>query len=210
MSIVKLLSSSLGVKNDIPNQKLAWEIAETNNSKAIKELAETLQTTKDKKLQSDCIKVLYETGYKNPGLIAGYLRVLIGLLKSKNNRLVWGSMIAISSVAEVKPEEVHASLGSIMQAVDKGSVITKDCGVEILAKLAAVKKLEAECFPLLMEQLKFCPPKQLPQYAEKSLIAISEENKQIFVELLESRMADLEKDSQRIRIEKVLRKIHKI
>ena len=43
MSVIKLLSSSLGVNNDIPNQKLAEEIAASNNSQAIKELAETLE-----------------------------------------------------------------------------------------------------------------------------------------------------------------------
>jgi hypothetical protein len=58
-----------------------------------------------------------------------------------------------------------------------------------------------------MEQLKFCPAKQLPQYAEKSVIAISDSNKQAFVELLEKRMKELEKDSQKKRIEKVLRKL---
>jgi len=206
MSILKLLSSSLGVNNDIPNQKLAEEIAATSNSEAIKELVETLQSSKDKKQQSDCIKVLYETSYKKPELIAHHLPVFVQFIKSKNNRLVWGSMIAISSIAEINPKEIHASLADIMQAVDKGSVITKDCGVEILAKLATHTDFEGECFPLLLEQLKFCPPKQLPQYAEKSLIAINKNNKEDFIEPLESRMKDLEKDSQKRRIEKVLKK----
>jgi methionine salvage enolase-phosphatase E1 len=140
MSILKLLSSSLGVNNEIPNQKLAEEIATTNNSEAIKELVETLQSSKDKKQQSDCIKVLYETGYKKPELIAHDLPVFVQFIKSKNNRLVWGAMIAIASIAKVKPNEVHTSLAEIMQAVDKGSVITKDCGVMILVQLAAQNK----------------------------------------------------------------------
>jgi hypothetical protein len=207
MSILKLLSSSLGVNNEIPNQKLAEEIATTNNSEAIKELVETLQSSKDKKQQSDCIKVLYETGYKKPELIAHDLPVFVQFIKSKNNRLVWGAMIAIASIAKVKPNEVHTSLAEIMQAVDKGSVITKDCGVMILVQLASKQDFTKECFPLLMEQLKFCPAKQLPQYAEKSVIAISDSNKQAFVELLEKRMKELEKDSQKKRIEKVLRKL---
>ena len=208
MSVIKLLLSSLGVKNDIPNQKLAEEIAETNNSEAIEELVELLRISKDKKQQSDCIKVLYETGYQKSELIANHLPVFVQFIMSKNNRLVWGSMIAISSIAEINPKEVHASLADIMQAVDKGSVITKDCGVEILTKLAAHAEFESECFPLLLEQLKFCPPKQLPQYAEKSVIAINEGNKQAFTELLEVRIKELERDSQKIRVGKVLKKLN--
>ncbi len=207
MNVIKLLSSSLGVNNDIPNQKLAEEIAETNDSEAIKELVETLQTSKDKKLQSDCIKTLYETGYKKPELIAEFLAVFVEFTKSKNNRLVWGSMIAISSIAKIRPKEVHKSLAAIMLAIDKGSVITKDCGVEILAKLAAHSDFEAACFPLLMEQLKFCSLKQFPQYAEKSVIAVNENNKQVFTELLESKIKELEKESQKKRVGKVMKKL---
>jgi hypothetical protein len=55
--------------------------------------------------------------------------------------------------------------------------------------------------------LQNCPPKQLPQYAEKSLIAIDEETKSEFVALIESRLSSLEKDSQIKRIRKVLRAV---
>jgi hypothetical protein len=39
-------------------------------------------------------------------------------------------------------------MGLIMKVVDKGSVITIDCGVEILAKLAAMKSI--------LKQLSHC------------------------------------------------------
>jgi hypothetical protein len=58
-----------------------------------------------------------------------------------------------------------------------------------------------------MEQLKGCPFKQLPMYAEKSVIAVTDKNKNEFIGLLKSRMQVLEKDSQRKRIGKIIKKI---
>ena len=78
-----------------------------------------------------------------------------------------------------------------------------DHGVGILASLSAIPEYAETAFPLLMEQLKKCPPKQLPMYAEKSLSAINTDNRQSFVDLLHSRMHELEKDTQRKRISKV-------
>ena len=103
MSVINLLSSSLGIRDEIPNQKLAWEIAETENKEAIEELVDNLQNNKDKKIRNDCIKVLYETGYKKPELISKYLKVFVELLGNKNNRLIWGAMIAIDAIVDVEP-----------------------------------------------------------------------------------------------------------
>jgi len=94
MSVLDKLSVSLGVRNNKPNQILAKEIAEKNDKEAIKELVENLNN-KNKRIASDCIKVLYEIGYINPKLIAGYVNNFIDLLSHKNNRLVWGGMIAL-------------------------------------------------------------------------------------------------------------------
>lgn len=86
MSIIELLASSLNRRDNIPNQELAREIAETDNYKAIRELIENLNN-KDKKIQGDCIKVLYETGYIKPELIANYHKEFIDSLFFKNYTL---------------------------------------------------------------------------------------------------------------------------
>ena len=206
MTVIRLLSSSLGVRSEVPNQKLAWELASTSNMDAIAEIVHNLQSNKDKNIQNDCIKVLYEIGYKKPELIAEFLPVFISLLKSKNNRHVWGAMIAISVISRIDPEKVYSNLAGIMQALDKGSVITKDAGVEILANLASSKYLYSDSFALLMEQLKVCPAKQLPQYAEKALKTINSENSKEFSDILNSRFEELTSDSQKKRITSVLKK----
>jgi hypothetical protein len=58
-----------------------------------------------------------------------------------------------------------------------------------------------------MEQLKRCPIKQLPMYAEKSAIAVNSGNKTQFIQLLEDRMQEIEKDSQKTRISRVIKQI---
>jgi hypothetical protein len=44
--------------------------------------------------------VLYELGYLAPELIADYVGDFIKLLKHENNRIDWGGMIALSTVAD--------------------------------------------------------------------------------------------------------------
>lgn len=73
---------------------LARDLAQTRDRAGIAEIAANLRHP-DSNVQSDCIKVLYETGYLAPELIADYVDDFLALLGSKNNRLVWGSMIAL-------------------------------------------------------------------------------------------------------------------
>ena len=116
-------------------------------------------------------------------------------------------MIALHTISTIKPEEIYENLIEIIDATDKGSVITKDNGIGILINLCSEKAFVKETFPLLMEQLQKCEPKQLPMYAERALPIINETNKNEFINLLTDRMNELNKQSQIKRIEKVLRKL---
>jgi len=206
MKALDLIASAQNRSDDAPNQQLANEIIKLNRIDWVKELVENLYN-KDKNIQSDCIKVLYEVGERGASImIAPYFKEFSHLLASKNNRLVWGAMYALDTIASVNPTDIFSILPSIMLAIDKGSVITIDGGVSILAKLASVKEYSESVFPLLLEQLKRCPPKQLPMYAEKSASAINDNNKSQFNGLLQQRYKELDKDSQRKRIEKVMNK----
>ena len=207
MSIIDKLATSLGRKDDVPNQELAKEIAETNDKSAVAELIEILKTATDKKIQSDCIKTLYEIGYLKPDLISEYYQYFLELLKNKNNRLVWGAMIALKTISNIRPKEIYDNLIEILDATENGSVITNDNGIAILINLSKKKEYLSNTFPLLMEQLKKCEPKQLPMYAERTLPIINAKNKIEFVNLLNERIIELNKDSQKKRIEKVLKKL---
>lgn len=206
MSILQLLSGSIGKKDKEQNKKLAKEIAIQEDTKAIHELVENLNN-KDKIIQSDCIDTLYEIGYCKPELIADYYKEFLKLLESKNNRLVWGGMIALSTITDLKHKEIFETLDKIITVTDKGSVITIDNGVKILIKLTK----HPECFnttnPLLMEQLMKCPIKQLPMYSERALECIADRNKMEFVQLLENRFPECEKDSQKKRLKKIIKRM---
>lgn len=209
MSVIQLLSSSLGQKGSDANIQLAKEIASTNKENAVQELVQNLMN-KNKNIQSDCIKTLYETGYLNPELIAGYAQNFLSLLSSKNNRLVWGSMIALGSITDIKHNEIFDSLDLIMETVNKGSVITIDNGIEILARLNKYEPYINTIEPLLTEQLWKCPVKQLPQYMEKTMVSIRSVNKSIYQNILEKRIPECENAGQLKRLEKCLKQLNKL
>jgi hypothetical protein len=208
MSILNKLATSLNRRDEVPNQVLAKEIAKANNKKAVAELVENLNN-KSKDLQHDCIKVIYETGLLKPELIAGYVTELLALLINKNNRLQWGGMIALDTITNNNPAAIYNALPKIIDAADRGSVITNDHCVGILIKLCKVKKYAADAFDLLNERLKKCPNNQLAMYAQLASPVIKETNKTAFIKTLQSRLAGIEKDTQRSRVEKVIKKLSK-
>jgi hypothetical protein len=209
MTVLNLLASAQGQKGDEANISLAKEIYRLYNKVAIKELIDNLNN-KDKNLQSDCIKTLYEIGFLKPELIADYYADFLKLLTSKNNRLVWGGMIALSTITDMKHAKVFASLDRIIETVNNGSVITIDCGVLILARLNKHAEYFDTTDSLLIEQLWKCPVKQLPMYIEKSLVSINKKNKEIYINLINKRFSECDKDSQRKRLERSLKQISKI
>jgi len=206
MSILSKLASSLHRKDEVPNQELGREIASGKDKKAIKELVDNLQN-KNKDIQSDCIKVIYEIGSLNPGLVSGYSKELIALLDSKNNRLQWGAMTALNSITTEAPEAIYSALAKIIAVADKGSVITNDHCVAILVKLCAIKNYETNAFILLNERLLRSPTNQLPMYAENIFPIVHKKNKTIFINTLTKRLPEIEKESKRKRVEKVLKKL---
>ncbi len=208
MTIIDKLATSLNRRDEIPNQELAKQIAKSNDKKSVKELVDHL-SNKNKNIQSDCIKVIYEIGTLKPKLLADFSKELIALLDSKNNRLQWGAMTALNTITNESPKPIYKALGKIIDVADKGSVITNDHCVGILIKLCAIKEYAEDAFALLNERLKISPTNQLPMYAENALSIINDKNKAAFIKTLNSRLPDIEKDTKRIRVEKVLKKLTK-
>jgi len=64
MSILNKLASAFGRRDETPNIDLAKQIAAKKNTSAIAELVDNL-SNKNKDIQNDCIKVLYEIGEIN-------------------------------------------------------------------------------------------------------------------------------------------------
>jgi hypothetical protein len=206
MSIIAKLASSLERRDEEPNIQLAKSIAKSKDKKAIDELV-ALLSDKKTALQNDSIKVLYETGGIKPELIAAYADDFLALLNHKNNRLQWGAMTALYTIAAINPKKIYDSLPKIMHAAEKGSVITRDNAVKILVTLAENKIYRDKIFPLLNEQILSCPENQLPMYAELAMPVIDKKKAVLFVKTLSSRLKDIEKESKRRRVEKVIRKL---
>ena len=191
MPVLDRLSSSKGRRDEVPNQELAYDLATSGDEAGIREVAENLWN-KDKKIQADCIKVLYEVGSMEPKLIAGYTDDFVKLLTSKNNRLVWGAMTALAEVAKVEPDSVFSHLDAIKKAKETGSVITVDNAITTLACTAAANnKYNKAIFPYLLNHLSSCRPKEVPQHTERILPAVNSSNKDDFISILEKRTEDL-------------------
>lgn len=208
VSIVDQLSCSLGRRDEVPNIELAQKIASAKDETAVKELV-ALLADKKKDVQNDSIKVLYEIGAINPVLVKRYLPQFLTQLKSKNNRMVWGAMTAIDSITEVVPEQVYAHITEILDAGERGSVIAKDGVMDILVKLCVDEKFAKDIMPLLFEHLLKAATNQFPMYAESALPIITDQYKQQFIKILNDRISDLEKESQKKRLEKLLKKLNK-
>jgi len=193
-----------GRRDEVPNQDLARDLATRKDRKGIREIADNLWN-KDKDIQADCVKVLYEVGYISPSLVSEYAEDFVRLLKSRNNRLVWGGMIALATVAELKAEVVFTHLEEIRKAMDSGSVITVDNAVLALARAASKRdEYRRVIFPHLVKHLKTCRPKDVPQHSEKTLPAVAASNKAQFVTTLKGRLDDLSGGGL-ARVKKVIR-----
>lgn len=203
------LASSLGTREETPNIKLAQELVESKNVEGINKVIELLLMN-DKKIQQDCIKVAYEIGRINPQLISDFAPIFIQLLRSRHNRLVWGAMQVLSTIAIHSHEILIENLHEIKLAVKIGSVITVDKGILTLSKLASINNhYNEQIFPFLIQHLKDCNPKQLPQHAESVLQAVNENNKKEYVQILKARLPYLSPPKAK-RIRKILKQLNEV
>jgi hypothetical protein len=203
-SVLNQLACSLGRRDEVPNQELARRLADSEDQAGIREVAAGLKHQSGE-IQADCIKVLYEVGYIKPNLVAPYALDFLALLKSSSNRLVWGGMIALSTVGVQEAAELFPYLDEIQQAMESGSVITRDNGVLTLSRIASTDpRYNRVIFPYLINHLSSCRPKDVPQHAEKTLPAVTSDNKTTFLLTLEKRKAELPA-AQRKRVEQVIK-----
>jgi HEAT repeat protein len=206
MSVIEHLASVQGRRDEQPNIDLAIQLAAEQDTQGLEQIVDALWS-KDKKVRNDCVKVLYEVGYRQPKLVSPYAEDFVELLKEKNNRLVWGGMIALSTVADLEPDVVYAHLALIQRTFEAGSVITRDAGVRVMAKIAAHSEpYNREIFPYLLEHLRTCRPKDVPQHAESALVAVSPQNAADFLQVLADRKTHLNA-TQLNRIEKIEKQI---
>jgi len=205
MSVLMKIAFHQGIRDEIPNQQLARELASARDVEGIKEIAEHVWD-KNTNVSSDCIKVLYETGYISPDLIAPYAEDFLKLLHSKQNRLVWGAMIALSTIAPLSASKLFEKHELVCKTVSQGSVITQDAGIKTLAQVAAADATYlAELNPFLMNFLRTCRLSDVPRHAEFIEICVNDSNRQEFLTILQERLPHMS-TSQAVRIKKILKR----
>lgn len=205
--IQEKLASFLGRRDENPNIELAQLISNNKDSQAVKDLVLLLKG-KSKDFQNDSIKVLYEVAEHTPELISDFIQDFIDALKSKNNRLQWGAMTALKKITPINAEQIFKNILVLEQATEQGSVITRDNFIEILAILLDEKEYADLIFPMILKQLKNCPTNQLPMYTEILAPKITSVTCKSFQETVSSRLNEIDKESKRKRIEKVLKKLN--
>jgi len=201
--MIDKLAFSLGRNDEEPNIELAKELVKTKDKNGIKTIVDGLNNSKEQ-IANDCIKVLYEIAAISPELISEYAENFVQLLKSRNNRLVWGSMTALVKIVSLNPDEIFKNLDIIVKAYEKGSVITVDNSISVFAELIkANKKYEKKVFPIIIEHLEKCRQKEVGQHAERAFVCINKNNSQKFKETLLKRRESLT-EAQKKRIDKLI------
>lgn len=204
MSVLNKIAFYQNRRDEVPNQELARELAGSRDRAAVAEIAANL-SNKEPNVQSDCLKVLYELGYLAPDLIADYVEDFLKLLHHRNNRMVWGGMIALSTVAGLQADKIFPHVDEIQQVMKTGSVITNDAGMKTLTSVAVWKdEYRARLVPYLLERLADARPVDAPRYAEVILAAIGPADKAAFIRVIEKRMESAQ-GSRLARLKKTLK-----
>ena len=204
--MLEKLACKLGRNDETPNIDLAEELCRNNDVAGVKEIVDGFIGA-DKAVANDCIKVLCEIGERKPELIAGYVNEFISLLRSKNNRLAWGSMTALAKITDHAPKQIFDRVSVVTAAYEDGSVITVNNSISVFAGLCKVDESYAKkVLPILVNHLQKCRPKDVPQHAERASVCFSSDNANEFIEVLENRMSYLTPPQQN-RINKLLRKL---
>jgi hypothetical protein len=189
--MIDRLACKLGRNDEKPNIELAEYLCQHNDTNGIKEIVCGFKS-KDKAVASDCIKVLYEIGARNPVLICDYADDFLSGLNSKNNRLVWGSMAALAKISEIAHKTIYENIEIVMAAYENGSTITLDNSISVFAGLCKADNNYAKAvLPILIKHLEKCRPKEVPQHAERASICFAQDNASDFIEVLEKRNANL-------------------
>lgn len=197
MPVLSKLASAQDRRDEEPNKDLGRELVENHDIEGIREIAKNLWN-KDKRVQTDCLSVLEQVGLLKSELIENYAADFIELIFSKDNRLVWAAMINLALIADKKPQEIFEQYDDIVRVIEKGSVITKDNGIKIFAKVASTSTEYKEVIvPYLMEQLRRCRSKSVPQYAESIRVAVNLENQEQYLGILNERLDALSAAQQR-------------
>ncbi|MCB1518216.1 MAG: hypothetical protein KDJ19_11450 [Hyphomicrobiaceae bacterium] len=205
MDIEAQLATALGHRDEQPNINLAIKLAE-HGTKADAATLIGLLESRSQAVRHDAIKTAYEWAGRDPALLAPHFDKVLGLLSTKNNRMLWGLMALLNGLTDAVPEKAEAALDRILAAADRSSVIAKDNAMAILAKLNAHPDYAGIVTPVALQRLKHAAVNQTPMYAEFLARTMPAKAWPQFAAIVEARLAEIDQPAKKKRLSAVLRK----
>jgi len=210
MSLRNRLSYAVGRKDQEPNKLLAEEIVQANDEQKVRELIAIFDSKLHVGIQKDCSLTLAWIAERKPQMVSPYVDYFLEKLQDPINRVIWGSMMSLTAIAAFEQDKLYQNLPRIMDAMDAGTVVTRDHGYRILVTLYQNKKFQEDVFLLILEQLSKAPSNQLGQYVERIMEVLDAKHKNDLIAILEERFSDIVNDHHIKRLEKNLKKLYKI
>ncbi|HEV2817948.1 MAG TPA: hypothetical protein VGW40_12095 [Allosphingosinicella sp.] len=203
------LASALGRRDEEPNVAPARDLAAGGNVADVAALAAALGTA-PRPIRHDAIKALYEVGALRPDLVRPHAGAFLAAMNGIDNRLAWGALAALDTLAAHDPGLIAAHLPEILAAAARGSVIAKDKAVSILATLAALPGIAPEAWAALLAMVEGAAVNQAAMYAEAALRAAPMNDPAALAALLRKRRDGIVQPAKRARLEKVLRQLARL
>jgi hypothetical protein len=209
MPIQDNLAYALDRNDQEPNKLVAKQIVDGGGEKEVEELVAFIETNPKQRAQSDAILSLAYIGELSPRLLAGQVDFLIRQLTSPINRVIFGSMIGLAHTAHLQQKKLFDALPVIIDAMEVGTVVTRDHGYRIMVTLYQNDRFQDDMFLLIQEQLMIAPSNQLGQYAERLIDVLNKTHLNSLIETLEERRMDITNEHHIKRLNKNLKKLYK-
>ncbi len=209
MAWIDFIAFNRNIRGEEPNKELAKQLVDSNSTSGIKEISEFIYD-KNKSISSDCIAVLYNVGYLKPTLIAKYIDLFMDLLGSKTNRMVWGGMIALSTITNIKSDIIFSKIDYLLYVIEQGTLITQIHGINVLIKLSLKDvNYKLKLRPILFDYLKMCRPVDFGKRVELMLPVLeSKEDTVAFETILNKKVSSLS-DSQQKKLRTIISRYNK-
>lgn len=209
MPIQDNLAYALDRNDQEPNKLVAKQIVDAGSEVEVRGLVDFIKAKPKQRAQSDAILALAYVGELTPKLLAGQADFLVEQLKGPINRVVFGSMIGLAHIAHLQQKKLFDALPVIIDAMDVGTVVTRDHGYRIMVTLYQNDRFQDDMFLLIQEQLMKAPSNQLGQYAERLMEVLNKSHLKLLIETLEERRGDITNEHHIKRLNKNLKKLYK-
>ncbi|WP_424963073.1 hypothetical protein [Ekhidna sp.] len=210
MPIQDQLAYALDRKDQEPNKQVAKHIVDAGGEKEVNDLVAFIETNPEQRAQSDAILALAYVGECAPELLVEQADFLISQLDSSINRVVFGSMIGLAHIAHLQRAKLFDALPQVIDAMDAGTVVTRDHGYRIMITLYEDLQFQDDMFLLILEQLAKAPSNQVGQYAERLIAVLNKKHLKPLIETLEERRTDISNEHHIKRLSKNLKKLYKL